>query len=394
MTTVVSSLLAILAVTVAIPTAVLCAEIVFGLVGRKASAVSPHVRPGRIGILVPAHNESASIKPTLADINRQLRPGDRLVVVADNCTDETAAVAAAEGAEVVERYDTDRIGKGYALDFGLQHLGKAPPDVVIMIDADCRISDNEIDQLATMCVSTGRPVQALYLMTAPNGAPIGRKVAEFAWRLKNWLRPLGLATLGLPCQLVGTGMAFPWPVIRSVQIASGAIVEDLKLGLDLAAAGHPPLFCPSARVTSEFAISEKATETQRSRWEHGHILTIATMAPPLFKQALLRRNWQLLALALDVAVPPLSLLAMLLGFTLLTTAVVAAFGIGFAAFAISAISFVGFVAAVLLAWTKYGRDLLPPRAVLSVPGYVLGKFGLYRRVVFGKVTSQWIRTDR
>lgn len=394
MTTVFSSLLAILAVTVAIPAAVLCAEIVLGLFGRKVFAASPQVRPARVAILVPAHNESTSITRTLADINHQRRPGDRLVVVADNCTDETAAIAAAAGAEVVERHDAERIGKGYALDQGLVHLGNAPPEVVIMVDADCRIAQNGIDQLATMCASTRRPVQALYLMIAPNGAPVGRKVAEFAWRLKNWVRPLGLAALGLPCQLMGTGMAFPWPVIRSVQIASGSIVEDLELGLDLATAGYPPLFCPSACVISEFAISDKATATQRSRWEHGHIRTIATTAPRLVKTALMHRDWQLLALALDLVVPPLSLLGLLLGFMLLTTAVVAAFGVGFIACVISAISFAGFVAAVFLAWLKYGRDVLPPRAVVSVPGYVFGKVGLYRRILLGKMTSQWIRTDR
>jgi hypothetical protein len=89
-----------------------------------------------------------------------------------------------------------------------------------------------------------RPVQSLYLMTAPCESAINHQVAEFAWRLKNQVRPLGLRALGLPCQLMGTGMAFPWDIIRSAELASGFIVEDLKLGLDLADAGHPPVFCP------------------------------------------------------------------------------------------------------------------------------------------------------
>ena len=100
-------------------------------------------------------------------------------------------------------------------------------------------------------------------MTAPDQSTINYQMAEFAWRVKNWVRPLGLSALGLPCQLMGTGMAFPWAVIRSAKLASGQIVEDLNLGLDLAMAGSPPIFCPSAQVTSRFPISAAAAERQR-----------------------------------------------------------------------------------------------------------------------------------
>ena len=63
-------------------------------------------------------------------------------------------------------------------------------------------------------------MQILDLMTAPEDSPINYRVAEFAWRVNNWVRPLGLAALGLPCQLMGTGMAFPWdadPLGRACQ---------------------------------------------------------------------------------------------------------------------------------------------------------------------------------
>ena len=154
---------------------------------------------------------------TLDDIKAQLRSGDRLLVVADNCTDDTAAVAKVAGAEVTERHDLARIGKGYALDWGLQHLSVDPPEIVIVIDADCRLATNTLDQLAMACATTRRPVQALYLMTAPDEPSINYRVAMFAFRVKNWVRPLGLRALNLPCQLMGTGMAFPWECISVSQ---------------------------------------------------------------------------------------------------------------------------------------------------------------------------------
>ena len=194
--------------------------------------------------------------------------------------------------------------------------------------------------------------------------------------------------------MVGTGMAFPWPVIRAADLANGWIVEDLKLGLDLAAAGHPPLFCPSVRVTSRFAASARGVEFQRSRWEHGHIMTILKPAPRLLCIAIARANFSLLALTLDMAVPPLSFLAMLSILMFAIAGIATALGLPATALIISTACLVGFAIAVVLAWSKYGRDVLPARAIPSVPFYVLAKLGLYGQILFGKVTAQWIRTDR
>jgi cellulose synthase/poly-beta-1,6-N-acetylglucosamine synthase-like glycosyltransferase len=390
----VSWLLLIAAILLAVPTSVLVLEIMAAVVRRPFPMHSPTDHNRRVAVLVPAHNESTTIIPTLEDIQAQLVSGDRLLVVADNCTDDTAQVVAASGVEVIERRDPARLGKGYALDWGLRHLKQDPPDVVVMIDADCRVEKGAIPQLASACSLAGRPIQALYLMTLPEGSPISKRIAAFAWRVKNWVRPLGLKVLRLPCQLMGTGMAFPWPVIRAVDLASGWIVEDLKLGLDLAAAGYPPLFCPSARVTSQFAASAKGTANQRKRWEQGHIMTIVKIAPRSLYTAIARGSLDLLALTLDLIVPPLSFLAMLLVFMFAITGVAALVGLGSTALIVSAACLVGFATTIGLAWDKYGRDVLPARDLWSVPMYVLAKLGLYGRIFAGRKTAQWIKTDR
>jgi cellulose synthase/poly-beta-1,6-N-acetylglucosamine synthase-like glycosyltransferase len=396
METIVSYVLTIVAGLVAIPVAVFFLEIAAAIVlpQRQCAARPSASFRRRVAVLLPAHNESTGLLPTLADIRTQLLAGDRLLVAADNCVDDTAAVALVAGAEVVERHDPLRFGKGYALDFGLRHLVADPPDIVIVVDADCRLAEDTIDRLAKACTLTRRPVQTLYLMTAPNESAVDYRVAEFAWRVKNWLRPLGLGALGLPCQLMGTGMAFPWDVIRSANLASGWIVEDLKLGLDLAMAGHPPLFCPSARITSQFSSSSEGAGTQRRRWEQGHMSTIVVMVPSLLRQAIARRDWDLLALTLDLAVPPLSLLATLLAGMFVVAALAAIFGFSSAALLISATSLLGFLLTAFLAWLKCGRDILPPRAISSVAPYVLGKLPLYRRILSNRTETRWIRTDR
>jgi cellulose synthase/poly-beta-1,6-N-acetylglucosamine synthase-like glycosyltransferase len=389
----VSCFLAALAILLAVPTLTFLLETIAAIALPQPTKARGQDRPrGRIAALVPAHNESASVLPTLADIKKQLQKRDRLVVVADNCNDDTAAVAAAAGAEVVVRHDPERRGKGYALDFGLTCLTADPPEIVIIIDADCRLADRAIEELASACAATHRPVQALYLMRPPSRTLINYAVAQFAWRIKNWIRPLGLRALGLPCQLVGTGMAFPWDVISKANIADGAIVEDLKLGLELAQLGHPPVFCPTAKVDSEFSASVTGARTQRTRWEHGHMGIIATV-PRLLWRALTQRNWQLLALTLDVAVPPLALLVLL---TLAVTALAgfaAVMGFSLAALFISAADLAMLAFAVLVVWLRHGRDLLPAARLLSLISFVIGKLPLYFQSLFRR-QSTWIRTER
>jgi cellulose synthase/poly-beta-1,6-N-acetylglucosamine synthase-like glycosyltransferase len=395
MVTFVSLLLATLAVLLAIPVAVFFVEIFAAVACPQRDFLFPLSADARrrVAVLVPAHNESAGLLPTLADIKVQMRADDRLLVIADNCTDDTAAVAAAAGADVVERNDPDRRGKGYALACGLRHLGVDPPEIIIMIDADCRLVKDAIDRLAAICAMTHRPVQAISLMVAPDESPIDSRVAQFAWRVKNFVRPLGLRALGLPCQLMGSGMAFPWDMIRSADLA-GSIVEDLKLGLDLALAGNPATFYPFLSVISKFPSSVKGVQSQRLRWEQGHIGTILTAAPRLFFAAIARANLDLLALALDLTVPPLSLLGMLVMGMSAVGGLATFLGFSPAAMFISATSLAGFMAGVFLSWLRYGREILPPGAFLLIPSYAIGKLPIYRRILFRKAGAQWTRTDR
>jgi cellulose synthase/poly-beta-1,6-N-acetylglucosamine synthase-like glycosyltransferase len=379
-------------VAMAVPVVVLAFEAVAALM--PASAIRDEADRGSVCVLVPAHDESAVIGQTLAVLAPQLGQGDRLLVVADNCADDTAAIARAAGAEVIERADALRRGKGYALDFGVRHLAGDPPEVVVVVDADCKVSEDALHRLARAATATGRPAQALYLMYASDGSGIKARVGEFAWRVKNHVRPLGLANLGLPCQLMGTGMAFPWALLRDAKLASGEIVEDMKLGLDLARAGYPPLFCPEALVTSEFPADEGARGTQRTRWEHGHLGLIVTEAPSLFWQALRRGDAKLVALALDLAVPPLALLALTVGAVTVLAGLAGALGwASMAPFWVALGAFGLLVAAVLVVWAGWGRRILSPSELMVLPLYALAKVPLY--VLFWvRRQTEWVRTRR
>ncbi len=383
-----------------IPVVVLVLQVVTASFARRRSpqaAMLPSPTPTapRFAVIMPAHNEAQGITQAIQTVLPQCQPGDRLIVVADNCSDDTAAVALAAGAEVIERFDTHLRGKGYALDFGVRHLAASkPPEVAVIVDADCLVAPGALATLVLSSVAHQRPVQALYLMHSPPDAGLKTRIAEFAWVVKNHVRPLGYVRWGWPCQLMGTGMAFPWELIRQAPLATGHIVEDMQLGLDLAAAGSPPLFCEAALVSSHFPSQAEGTQSQRTRWEHGHLSVIAAHAPRLIWQALTRRQGVLLAMALDLCVPPLaSLVLMLLGWFVLSGLWWWLAGWGSPA-ALAGVALAGLSLAVGLSWYGFARHVVSGRELLSVPAYVLGKIPLYMRLLLKKGQAEWVRTKR
>ena len=346
-----------------------------------------------VAILVPAHNEAEGIAATINSIMPQLKPGDRLLVVADNCTDNTAAVATANGAEALERHDPGKPGKGYALDFGINFLAQNPPDIVVIIDADCIVAEHTLNKLATYASHHMRPVQGLYLMFSPRGTGLKTRIAEFAWVVKGLVRPRGYAKLGLPCQLMGSGMAFPWEILSRVNLANGNIVEDMKLGIDLCKVGKPPIFLEDAMVTSYFPNSASAQAGQRTRWEHGHLGMILAEAPRLFWLAGTRLNKDLFGMAFDLCVPPLALLVVMLSALLAIAAIASFSGVSTLPLMIAVCAMTILTLAILLAWWNWGRQIITLTTLLLVPVYVISKIPFYFSFIF-KRQKKWIRTDR
>lgn len=375
-----------------VPSVVFATECVLGLL--PVRRVRPSGPRPRFAVVVPAHDEEHGIAATLRTILPEIVAGDRLLVVADNCTDGTAEVARREGAEVVERHDPERRGKGYALTFSLDCLADEPPDVVVVVDADCRIRPGDLSLIASLARETSRPVQADYLLEAPAGASVRTRVSAFAVLVRNRVRPRGLHRLGLPCQLTGSGMAFPWEVIRQATPPGGNLVEDLALGIDLAERGHPPLFCPEAVVKSSLPSGDRAQVSQRTRWETGQLTTLRQFVPRLLLAGLARRRLDLFALGLDLAVPPLSMLLGLIGGGAGIAAVAFLLGAG----PLPLLSSAGQVAAlsfgVIGAWAAFGRDVLPVRDAAGIPAYVLWKMRLFRLFFRGGTERRWVRTER
>ena len=391
MVDIVTLLLTIGAGALPLPASVLLAEVLAAYVPKRRESDSE----GGVtfSIVVPAHDEAQVIERTLIALKQSIDGQTRIIVVADNCTDATADIARSAGAEVVERKNETERGKGYALAAGIKYLRADPPDVVVFFDADTIPEDQAVRRLVDHASRACRPVQAVYLLNAPADAGPRASVSALAFTTKNLVRPAGLARLGMPCHITGSGFALPWSIASSTALASGNIVEDMQLGVDLAIAGQPVTLCESALVLGQLPAGTDTAATQRRRWEHGHLRTLFTQCPRLLIQAVRQVRLSLAVLALDLAVPPLALLtAGLVGMWVLACLWAATVGPSLPLWISSAGCFL-LLSTVFLAWLRSGRDRIPLKSLLSVPFYVAWKLPIYAGFLLRRETV-WQRTKR
>lgn len=391
---IVEIILLVMVAALLVPLSIVSIECVAALCARRsAQPGSGRCSRPTIAVLIPACNEASVIARTLVSVRSNLDEDDRIVVIADNCRDETAVVARSYGVEVWERREPLHRGKGYAIEYGLRCIASNPPDVVIMLDADCVIERGELERLAQTAADTGRPVQAVYLMDPPVEATRKDVVSAFAFCIRNLVRPLGLHALGLPCLLTGSGMAFPWTVLRTVGMRGESIVEDMQLAVDMIRAGHPPLLCPEVVVRSLLPGHSATAAKQRTRWEHGHLRTMCTAVPKLLAAAVSRRKFGAAALAVDLSVPPLSLLAILIVIVALAATGVGLLGGSWTPLMLLVLGTVVATTTLAGAWLRFARHEISARDLLAAPWYLLWKLPIYLRYLWGPQTS-WTKTTR
>lgn len=387
------TLLIALTVSVVVPAVMLTwlsIELVFGLKRTKA----PGVRRNddlRIAILIPAHDEELSIASTVTAA-QAAAPGARILVVADNCSDATAQLAREAGAEVTERNDPDNRGKGFALQRGQQVLAQDPPQVVIVLDADCRLAPDAAGILGASVMRSGRPAQALNLLDPVVGQSPIVGISNFAMMVKNLVRARGLQRIGGGAFLFGTGMAFPWPVFAELPLGTSEAVEDLAMSLHLARGSVAIQLVDTARVSSPPA-SVSDSRGQRSRWEHGFLRVASRLALPMILQGSIRGSRLRTAIGLHLSVPPLALV-MLISLIGLAVAAAAAIFVGvYLPLLILAVPFVTSSILLLVVWWREGRELLTLRELAFAPVYIAWKIPMYANF-FVRRQVGWNRTPR
>lgn len=351
----------------------------------------------RLVVLIPAHDEETLVGRTVRSLMAQSYPRElfQIAVIADNCTDATAAVAADAGADLVMvRNAPDARGKGYALRWAMDQLlgSDAPPDAIVSVDADTITDPDLLLALAERLEDGAQAVQADY--RAFGDGSDSSELRKAAFLLFNRTQPAGRHVLGRSAWLVGNGWLLSTELLRRRPWSAFTSTEDREYSVDLLVDGVRIAFAGAAAVHAPTAPNRRAEKTQQLRWEGGWANLLRGRMLQLLAQAGRRRAPVLLWTAFDLAVPPLGLLAAGAYGGLLISALLALAG------AWSGWLVVPWIVAsasvplyVLVGFIAGDAPRAAYRALLHAPLFVLRKPLALRRTL-GFRGDTWVRTER
>ena len=242
-----------------------------------------------IAILISARNESQVIGHLLDSISLQDYPAEHLqvFVVADNCTDGTAQIAREKGAIVYQRFNTKKVGKGYALsyllgnidrDFGLKSI-----DAFIVLDADNVLEPNYVTEM-NKTYSDGYRITTSY-RNSKNYATNWISAGYALWFLReakylNQSRML----LGTSCAVSGTGFLFAREILEE---RNGwnyhLLTEDIEFTCDSIVKGERIGYCGDAVLYDEQPVTFQQSWNQRMRWAKGFLQVMRQHGWSLFR---------------------------------------------------------------------------------------------------------------
>ena len=352
-------------------------------------------RSTRFDILVPAHNEAAGIGKTVASLLAMDYPKDlfRILVIADNCSDDTATRARDAGATVLVRQNAQLRGKGYALAHGYTAaLGEGFAQAIVVVDADTSVSRNLLSAFSARFAAGADAVQAEH----------GVRNADDSWRtrlmviayaLYHTLRSNARERLELSCGLRGNGMGFSADLLRRVPPRAFSVVEDIEYGVTLGLAGTRVMYVHEAEVRGDMPVSSEASAPQRARWEGGRTELIRQHVGPLWRSAKGPSRGLQLDLAADLLVPPLTTVTLWVTIGVVATTLLVVRGlvppVAVAPWAAAFVMLVLYVVRGAMLAPKGLRTLID---LLWAPVFAIWKVTLLLRPNRNK--GEWVRTTR
>lgn len=344
-------------------------------------------------LLIPAHNEEAVLGTLLASL-RELDYPSELVeahVVADNCTDATAAIAREGGVFVHERQNASETGKGYALRwlFGKVDATGRQYDAYVVIDADTEVSPNFLQVMDTELRAGQLIIQSQYrVQNGHEGWTAGLRSIAFA--LFNHLRPLGRTALNWSSGLKGTGMCFSASVVQQFGWESFSLTEDVEYHVRLVTAGLRVAYAPAAIIWSAMPTSLKQSQSQQMRWESGRLELARRHVLRLLWSTIRTGNTALFDAAMEILVPPLSVLA-----GLVICCCVGAFLLpSYLGIRLGVALVVGLMLYVLVGLRLARLPLAAYRSLLFAPAYIVWKLWVYAVALVSSGNRRWVRTSR
>ncbi len=340
----------------------------------------------RLAVVIPAHNEEFLIARCVENLRASAAgTGTRILVIAHNCSDQTANRAMQAAAEVLVYDDPQAAGKGFALLHGFEYVLASGANAVLVVDADSTVSENLIRVVSKALTSGADAVQCRYEMQSNPSRPVTRLTA-LAFRGFNLIRTGGRDRLGLSAGILGNGFAIRRAAFEQIPYNALSVVEDLEYHLQLVLSGKKVEFLEEAVVSSSATGSAGADVTQRSRWEGGRASIARRWILPLARKMMSGRP-RLLEPLLELSSLPLGYAAVALSFAIcLPLTWLRIYSIS--AFVVIALH----VLAAAWRGPNFYEDI---RILFRVPGYILWKLRILPHLFQGsRVNATWIRTER
>ena len=337
----------------------------------------------RLAVIVPAHNEEKLIATCVRSLLSDPQITAEIFVVAHNCTDRTAELAAQAGVHVLPLNGPG--GKGGALDHGFNHALGLGADAVLVIDADSIVSKNLLSVVTSALQNGADAVQTRYQVSNTE-ANFRTRLSGLALLGMNVLRPRGRSRLGLSCGIFGNGFALSAATLARVPYTANSLVEDLEYHLRLIGARISVEFLDHATVFGEMPEHSAAASTQRARWEGGRALMRRQWTLPLLKASFLGRP-RLIEPLLDLLALPLAHQVILLVVAvLLPPPWLRLYGL---AGILTAVLY------VLIAASLSDDPTATLKALVAAPGYLLWKLAMIPRTrLASRKNAAWVRTER
>jgi cellulose synthase/poly-beta-1,6-N-acetylglucosamine synthase-like glycosyltransferase len=233
-------------------------------------------------------------------------PSDRklIVVVADDCQDETAAVAAAAGASVLVKHGPAS-GKGDTIQWALARpeIVNAAWDALVIFDADSRPTMDYLAVLDSALEEGAEAIQARTESLPPSGWVARAYAMNTSQRNRLWHQAREQA--GFSAALTGTGICLSRALLERFPFNPYTLTEDLEYAAVLTSGGVRVRFLYHAVLQIEQPVTLGASVTQRIRWARGQIMTTLREGPRLLLRAAQRLDLSALDSALYLALPSL-----------------------------------------------------------------------------------------
>ncbi len=259
---------------------------------KKGKSKPTVIKRNKICILIPARNEENVIGHLIESLKKQDYPSELIdiFVIADNCTDKTAEVSRQHGAEVVERFNKEQIGMGYAIGYFFQVLRTEYKDrkydAYIEFNADNLLMPNFVTELNKTLCEGYDVVTSCRNSKNPDQTWVSMSNCLYFLREAFYLNNVRMK-LGTNCAISGTGFIVSADVIEANDGWKNFLMtEDLQFTVSESIKGRKIGYCGKAEFYDEPTYSFKQSLDQRIRWIKGGYQVFAGYGGKIIKNML------------------------------------------------------------------------------------------------------------